>query len=158
MNPYRIVIQKIYPGKLPVPRSTLKAWAILPLQDLPSASLTLRLVSNDDMQHLNHTYRHQPTPTNILAFPSQLPPDLPQKHPFLGDLVIAPDVLHAEYTHFCNRLDAHWAHILIHGILHLRGYTHETPADTARMQAQEAHWLAQLQFPHPHLMEHSHLA
>lgn len=157
MNPYRIDIQSAYPDKLPFSKATLKSWALLPLQTRPSAMLTLRFVSNEEILTLNTRYRHKPNPTNVLAFPSHLPSYIKQVRPFLGDLVIAPDVLYQEHLTLDKALDAHWAHIIIHGVLHLLGHTHEEEPQTKHMQQLEKYYLAQLNFPDPYIMEHHHL-
>lgn len=158
MTPYRIDIQVIYPKRLPFSKSQLRTWAILPLNKLSTAELTLRFVSNEESQALNHTYRAKNKPTNVLAFPSQLPEHLVKQHRrFLGDLVIAPDVLFEEHKQLNTSLDAHWAHIILHGILHLLGYDHQNEVDTERMQSLEIQYLRQLDFPNPYTSECSHL-
>lgn len=160
MNPYRIDIQHIYPAALPFKKSLLTTWAALPLRQnhsIPRAELTLRIVSNDEIQALNQTYRHKDKPTNVLAFPSTLPKTLPQRRLFLGDIVIAPDVLFKEHQTLKTELDAHWAHIIIHGVLHLLGYDHQKEEDTKQMQALEIALLEQLHFPNPYLSEHPYL-
>ncbi|MCX7115923.1 MAG: rRNA maturation RNase YbeY [Gammaproteobacteria bacterium] len=157
MTPYLIVIQNAYPKPLPFKQATLKHWAKQPLLSLPHAELTLRFVSNDDIQQLNHTYRQKNAPTNVLAFPSQVPSHLPLPRRLLGDIVVAPDVLEAEHTELHRALDAHWAHIIIHGVLHLLGYQHEKAAETTRMQTLEKTLLHQLNFPNPYATEHAHL-
>ncbi len=156
MTPYLIVIQPIHPKKLPFKHAMLKKWAKQPLLSLPSAELTLRFVSNDDIQQLNHTYRHKNAPTNVLAFPSQVPRHLPLARRLLGDLIVAPDVLYAEHLAQHIALDAHWAHIIIHGVLHLLGYQHEKTAETIQMQTLEKKLLHQLHFPNPYATEHAY--
>jgi probable rRNA maturation factor len=150
VNPYKVDIQSAYPRPLPFPKLTIKTWARLAIQNLPAAELTLRFVSNDEIQTLNHQYRHKNKPTNVLAFPSAIPSHIKQTRPFLGDLVIAPDVLQAEHETLAKPLDAHWAHIIIHGVLHLLGHTHEEAVPTQRMQTLETQYLAQLNFPDPY--------
>lgn len=157
MTLYRIDIQVIYPKRLPFSKSQLRTWAMLPLRTLPTAELTLRFVSNEESQTLNRTYRAKDKPTNVLAFPSQIPKSIKQSRRFLGDLVIASDVLFEEHKQLNTSLDAHWAHIILHGILHLLGYDHQNHLDTECMQSLEIQYLKQLNFPNPYLSECSHL-
>jgi probable rRNA maturation factor len=155
VNPYRVDIQSAYPSSLPFSKAKIKTWALLPLQILPAAELTIRFVEDEEIQILNQQYRNKNAPTNVLAFPSSIPSHIPQPRPFLGDLIVAPDVLFEEHRSLMISLDAHWAHILIHGVLHLLGYTHEKETDTLAMQSLEIKYLAQLHFPNPYLTEHS---
>jgi probable rRNA maturation factor len=77
-----------------------------------------------ESQALNLRYRGKDKPTNVLAFPAELPPEL--ELPLLGDLVICREVVEAEAAAQAKPLDAHWAHMVVHGTLHLVGYDHET--------------------------------
>lgn len=151
---HRIDLQSNYPKPLAFPKNQIKAWALAALANEPASEFTLRWVDNDEMQMLNHQYRNKNAPTNVLAFPSELPAYIKQKRRFLGDIIIAPDVLFAEHLQQERPLDAHWAHIIIHGVLHLLGHTHEEPEPTARMQSLECQYLAQFQFPNPYALEH----
>lgn len=154
MNPYRVDIQSAYKSPLPFSKTAVKTWVLLPLQTLPTAELTIRFVEDEEIQSLNQQYRNKNQPTNVLAFQSSIPSHIVQTRPFLGDLIIAPHVLFEEHLNLKTTLDAHWAHILIHGVLHLLGHTHEDEMDTTNMQALEKQYLAHFNFPDPYLMEH----
>jgi probable rRNA maturation factor len=96
---------------------------------------------------MNHQYRQQNKPTNVLAFPSEIPPQVTLDYPFLGDVIICPAVLHRESMALGKPCEAHWAHIVIHGILHLLGYDHLDDQDACIMQALENKLLVQLGYP-----------
>ena len=103
---------------------------------------------------LNARYRGKDKPTNVLSFPaSPLPaaPSAPAQP--LGDLVICPPVLRAEAREQGKSLRAHWAHLVVHGALHLLGYDHERDADARRMERREIAVLRRLGFPNPYRAE-----
>jgi len=98
-----------------------------------AAELSIRIVDAEESRALNREYRGKDRPTNVLSFPGGplegLPPGEPQ---VLGDLVICAQVVAAEAA--CRRVGDHWAHIIVHGVLHLLGYDHEADADAVRME------------------------
>lgn len=112
--------------------------------------LTIRLVDVDEITFLNTTYRHQPKPTNVLAFPSQLPAGVELEYHFLGDVIICPEILQQESVTLNKSLESHWALIVIHGILHLLGYDHIKDDEAITMQAIEIKLLKQLGFDNPY--------
>ncbi len=79
------------------------------------AELTLRIVDEDEITHLNSMYRKKNKATNVLAFPATYPSDIKLEFPLLGDLVVCPTVLEKESNSLAKPLTAHWAHIVIHG-------------------------------------------
>lgn len=113
------------------------------------AEVSIRIVDAAESQALNRRYRSKDRPTNVLAFPAELPPEL--ELPLLGDLVICREVVEAEATAQRKPLDAHWAHMVVHGTLHLVGYDHETAGEAAAMEALEAEILAELGWPNPYM-------
>jgi len=113
------------------------------------AELSIRIVDAAESQALNRRYRGKDRPTNVLAFPAELPPEL--ELPLLGDLVICREVVEAEAAAQRKPLDAHWAHMVVHGTLHLVGYDHESDDEAATMEAAEAEVLAELGWPDPYL-------
>ena len=115
-----------------------------------SGELTVRIVGAQESAVLNGKYRDKRGPTNVLAFPSDAP-DLPGAELLpLGDLVICAEIVAREAAEQGKPLEAHWAHIVIHGALHLFGYDHETDADAQRMEQRERELLAQLGFSDPY--------
>jgi len=108
----------------------------------------VRLVDIAEMKTLNETYRDKAGPTNVLSFPSDLPDDL--QLPLLGDIVICAPVVRAEAAEQGKNLTAHWAHMTIHGTLHLLGYDHIAEEEAAAMEALESAILKRLDYPCPY--------
>lgn len=110
--------------------------------ELPDTTeLCIQLVTADEMAELNGQYRRQPKPTNVLSFPYDPMPGV--EVPVLGDMAICPAVLTQEAAEQGKSLDEHWAHIVIHGVLHLRGFDHIDDADAEQMETIERTLLAQ---------------
>jgi probable rRNA maturation factor len=111
------------------------------------------VVGPAESRRLNAQYRGRDKPTNVLSFPV---PDLPASGPSddeprpLGDLVICPQVLRTEAREQKKSLKAHWAHLVVHGSLHLIGYDHERDADASRMERREIAVLRRLGFANPY--------
>jgi probable rRNA maturation factor len=109
------------------------------------------VVGRTESRRLNARYRGRDKPTNVLSFPvAELPAAPPGPARPLGDLVICPEVLRAEAREQHKSLRAHWAHLVVHGTLHLAGYDHERPADANRMERREIAVLRRLGFPNPY--------
>lgn len=134
------------------------ACAKLPLLEREqSAELTIRLVEMEEIIHLNSTYRKQNKATNVLAFPSNLPKEIELPYRLLGDVVICPEVVQKECLEQ-NKLDTeHWAHLVIHGVLHLLGYDHIREEDFKVMQALEIKLLARLGVSNPYILTEEEL-
>ena len=151
---YHIDLQHACSIPVPVSDELLISWAELPLSDhLLAAELTLRLVDEEEISDLNYRYRQQDKPTNVLAFPSNIPDNIELDFPLLGDLIICPAVLARECLELERTVEAHWAHIVIHGVLHLLGYDHINDSDTEIMQSLETKLLATLGFSDPYQLE-----
>lgn len=148
---FHIDIQHAADALIPFSDETITQWALLALsQEQASGELTIRLVNEKEITELNHTYRMKNNPTNVLAFPANLPDDVKLDSPFFGDVIICPTVLKKESEAYSNSLEAHWAHIVIHGVLHLLGYDHITDEDASIMQPIESKLLIQLGFSDPY--------
>ncbi len=114
-------------------RADIAAWASTALgRRAVGRELGVRVVGRAESRRLNARYRGRDKPTNVLSFPAA---ELPGPARPLGDLVICPDVLRAEAQEQRKSLRAHWAHLVVHGALHLVGYDHENPGDATRMDA-----------------------
>ena len=124
-------------------------WVGLALGAGTDRELTIRLVDEDEGRTLNHTYRGKDYATNVLSFPADLPPELDL--PLLGDLVVCVPVVAREATEQDKALHAHWAHMVIHGCLHLLGYDHIDESDADEMETLERELLAQLSIADPYL-------
>ncbi|GAB3316078.1 rRNA maturation RNAse YbeY [Haliea atlantica] len=112
------------------------------------SELCLRLVDETEMTALNSTWRGKAGPTNVLSFPADLPPELAL--PLLGDIVICSPVVAREAAAQGKPARAHWAHLLVHGCLHLLGHDHIDPEEARAMEALETRLLATLGFPCPY--------
>jgi probable rRNA maturation factor len=100
------------------------------------------------MRELNARYRHGDYATNVLSFPAELPAGVDL--PLLGDIVVCAPVVNREAAAQRKAPRAHWAHMLVHGTLHLLGHDHERAREAARMEALEKRVLAGLKFPDPY--------
>ncbi len=128
----------------------LRTWAEHALGKRLRGELTLRIVDEAESATLNSRYRGKRGPTNVLSFSIDPPPAaLRNELRPLGDLVICAAVVQREAREQGKAPAAHWAHMVIHGVLHLKGYDHEARADAARMEARERKLLAALGFPDP---------
>lgn len=105
--------------------------------------ITLRIVDEAESQSLNYEFRNKDKPTNVLAFPYDM-------SGYLGDLVVCAPVVSNEAQEQDKELVAHWAHLLIHGTLHLQGYDHMDESERLVMEALEIKLLKQLGFPNPY--------
>ncbi|HEY5718477.1 MAG TPA: rRNA maturation RNase YbeY [Motiliproteus sp.] len=113
-----------------------------------SVELTIRIVDRTESQQLNHSYRGKDYPTNVLSFPFEVPEGIELN--LLGDLVICAPVVVAEATEQNKPLAHHWAHMVIHGTLHLLGYDHIDEQEAEEMEALETRLLSQLNIPAPY--------
>ena len=113
--------------------------------------LTVRIVDEAEMAELNARYRHKTGPTNILSFPFEAPPGVELN--LLGDLVIAAPVVQREAREQGKTETAHWAHMIVHGTLHLLGYDHQEPAEAEDMEAREIRILQQLGYSNPYILD-----
>lgn len=151
---YHIDIQHACDEVLPVTDETLSQWVTATLLlHLDSAELTLRFVDVEEMTQLNHSYRKKNKETNVLAFPAAHPAHIELEYPLLGDVIICPGVLKQESQNLDTPLIAHWAHIVIHGVLHLLDYDHIKDDDAIKMQAVEIQLLAEFGFDNPYKTE-----
>lgn len=131
---------------------TIAQWAAAALgRRARGAELAVRVVGPAESRRLNARFRGRDKPTNVLSFPSPLLPAPVRDVPLpLGDLVICPKVLESEAREQGKTLRAHWAHLVVHGVLHLVGYDHEREADARRMERREIDVLRRLGFPNPY--------
>lgn len=129
----------------------ISRWASLAYRGEDPTEVTLRVVDAEESQDLNTRYRGKAKPTNVLSFPFEAPAGITV--PLLGDLVICADVVAREAAEQDKPLDMHWAHMVIHGILHLQGYDHETEAEAEIMEGIEIQLLAELGYPNPYQIE-----
>lgn len=114
------------------------------------ATVNVMLVSPEESQSLNAEWREKDYATNVLSFPFELPEGLETANTMLGDLVICPAVLLKESTEQNKSVSEHFAHLLVHGLLHLQGYDHENDAEAEEMERLEIELLARAGFQNPY--------
>ena len=140
-----------YASRSPAPsRAAIGRWARAALGGWrrSSVSVGVRVVNNAESARLNMRYRGRRRPTNVLAFPFAPPPGV--RADTLGDLVICAPVVNREALAQGKAVAAHWAHMVVHGIMHLRGYRHDTRGEAAAMERRETAILRRLGFPDPY--------
>ncbi|MCP1416938.1 putative rRNA maturation factor [Pseudomonas laurylsulfativorans] len=127
-----------------------RQWCELALRQRSADSeMTIRLVDEAEGRELNHTWRQKDYATNVLSFPADVPDEF-LDIPLLGDLVVCVAVVEREAAEQGKALNAHWAHLVIHGCLHLLGYDHIDDEEAEEMEALERTLLAELGFPDPY--------
>ena len=114
------------------------------------ARLSLRILDEEESADLNGRYRGKAGPTNVLSFPFEAPPGLPNPLSLIGDLAICAPVVEREAVEQGKSLEAHWAHMIVHGILHLLGHDHLDEVEAQEMEALETRILEELGFPAPY--------
>jgi probable rRNA maturation factor len=112
------------------------------------AELVVRIVNAAESAALNETYRHKQGPTNVLSFPFEAP--APIETDLLGDIVICAPVVVQEAATQNKAVQAHWAHMVIHGVLHLLGYDHQEDSQAKQMEILETRILTGLGYPAPY--------
>lgn len=145
----RLTVQRASRAR-PLPgTAALARWAraALPARERGIAEITVRLVDTRESAALNSRYRGKRGATNVLSFAHEPPPGQPG---LAGDLVICAPLVAREADAQDKRVRAHWAHLVVHGILHLRGYDHVHEADAKVMEALEIRVLKQLGYPNPY--------
>ena len=143
----------------------LRSWVDLALQQVSQKtrqadSLVIRVVDEAESQQLNNTYRHKNKPTNVLSFPfealdlngqtAEFSAELAQQAAHLGDLVLCEPVIMQEAQEQQKSPKAHWAHMVVHGTLHLLGYDHLNEADADIMESLEVKILHELGLQNPY--------
>lgn len=117
----------------------------------PQAEVTVRLVDEQESRELNRDYRGKDKPTNVLSFPFEAPPGI--ELDLLGDLIICRQVVEREASEQDKPLKAHWAHMVVHGSLHLLGYDHIEDDQAEEMESLESEIMQGIGFNDPYLAE-----
>ncbi|MDH5387584.1 MAG: rRNA maturation RNase YbeY [Gammaproteobacteria bacterium] len=109
---------------------------------------SLQIVDSNEMQKLNKNYRGKDKPTNVLSFPMELPEEVGVN--ILGDLALCDEVIEAEAKQQAKTSEAHWAHMIVHGMLHLQAYDHIEDDEAEVMEAKEIEIMKNLGFENPY--------
>lgn len=134
----------------------ITSWARYAVQqtktDNMPVELNVRLVDIEESAELNQSYRNKEGATNVLSFPFDTPPGYPDSFytRLLGDIVICAPVVAKEAKTQHKPLHSHWAHMVIHGVLHLLGYDHQQDEEATRMETQETELLAHFKITNPY--------
>jgi len=144
-------VQLACEGELPN-NEQFQQWTSAALKHIPEdCELSIRLVENEESAELNSTYRGKAGPTNVLSFPFDSP--VPMEPRLLGDLVICRPKVEIEAKEQQKILDHHWAHLVVHGCLHLLGYDHIKDDEAELMEALEIEILQGLDIDNPYQEE-----
>lgn len=143
-------LQIAYEGQVPE-HALFQKWAEAALQEevTEDCELSIRLVAIEESAELNKTYRGKTGPTNVLSFPFDSPILMEPK--LLGDLVICVPTVEKEAVEQAKQLEHHWAHLVVHGCLHLLGYDHIENDEAEEMEAFEIEILQTLAIDNPYL-------
>ena len=126
----------------------LQQWSQLAWQSDEPTEVTIRVVDEPEMQALNCQYRGNDKPTNVLSFPFEAPAGI--HIPLAGDLVICAPIVAQEAREQYKDIEAHWAHMVIHGMLHLQNYDHIDELEAEEMEGLEIRLLAQIGIANPY--------
>ncbi len=133
-------LQVVANGEGIPPASAFRIWSQAAMKDASDdVELAIRVVDEQEGRSINHEYRDRDYATNVLSFSFEPPEGVPAEalgH-HLGDLVICAPVVEREAKEQGKPLAAHWAHMVVHGVLHLRGFDHETDEEAQRMEDME---------------------
>jgi len=145
----RVTLQRGTRGAWIPGRALLRRWAGAALgRGGRNCELAVLVVGATRGRALNRRYRQRDHATNVLSFPAL--PGLAARPRPLGDLVLCPSVIEREAAEQGKSLRAHWAHLVVHGVLHLAGFDHEHDADARRMERREIRVLRALGVPNPY--------
>jgi probable rRNA maturation factor len=149
----QIEVQVVFSSPGQPDKTQIQQWIDAALQDYDKdAEIVVRIVDVHESAQLNKQYRHKPGPTNILSFPADIPEGIGLN--LLGDLVVCAPVVEREALEQQKLLTHHWAHIIIHGVLHLLGYDHIEEAEAEVMESLEIKILQTLNISNPYLQAH----
>lgn len=129
----------------------IQRWIETVLTNYPKkqdAILSVCIVTAQTIQDLNLKYRNKNKPTNVLSFPSKLPPAIQIRH--LGDMILCAQIINQEALEQSKASADHWAHMVVHGTLHLLGYDHQREEEAQLMESLEVKLLKTLGVQNPY--------
>jgi probable rRNA maturation factor len=152
---HNIAIQRVFKSPGQPDRRQIVKWIDTALEESgQSYSCAIRIVDEQESAELNGQYRHKQGPTNVLSFPFEWPEGLEisaSEGVLLGDLVICAPVVEREASEQHKRLTDHWAHMIVHGLLHLLGYDHIEEEEAEEMETKEIAILNKLHIQNPYI-------
>lgn len=132
----------------PPSEQQIQLWATKALGDNAENRICIKVIDNSEMLDLNSKYRNKHYTTNVLSFPCNIPKELNDN--YLGDIALCAPVIKQQAIEQQKSYEAHFAHLVIHGVLHLLGYDHQQTADAKVMESMEIKLLNQLGYPNPY--------
>lgn len=144
MPKLKLTLQIATNSSLVPTKRQFKTWAKMTLR--VDTEVTIRIVDSEEARMFNSTYRGKDYAANVLTFPLSEDPHL------LGDIVICAPIVEAEAKAQNKSIEAHYAHLTVHGVLHLHGYDHEFDEQAALMESIEVTTLQNLGYPNPYLI------
>lgn len=148
-NQPKVIIQRASKTTQIPTNAMIKNWVNLALNSSPkNVEISIKIVDPEESASLNKQYRHKKGATNVLSFPMSVKTE---DLDFLGDLVICAQIVKNEAIQQGKSVEAHWAHIIIHGILHLLGHTHDQEESMRKMEALEVNLLSQINICNPYI-------
>lgn len=146
----QIEIQAVFSSPSQPNEEQIQRWVDAALQGYTQdTEIVVRIIDEQESAHLNGQYRHKQGPTNILSFPVEIPEGIELN--LLGDLVVCAPVVEREAREQQKLLTHHWAHIIVHGVLHLLGYNHIEDDEAEVMENREIDILKTLNISNPYL-------
>jgi probable rRNA maturation factor len=146
----QIEVQVVFSSPGQPDKTQIQQWVDAALQyHDKDTEIVVRIVDVHESAQLNKQYRHKPGPTNVLSFPIEVPEGIELN--LLGDLVVCAPVVEREAIEQQKLLTHHWAHIIIHGVLHLLGYDHIKDDEAEVMESLEIKILQTLNISNPYL-------
>ena len=148
----QIEIQTIFKSNGQPDQEQIQRWVDAALEGFNQGTeIVVRIVDEEESAELNQQYRHKKGPTNILSFPVEVPEGIELN--LLGDLVICAPILEKEALEQHKALTDHWAHIIVHGVLHLLGYDHIDDDEAELMESKEITILNKLNIKNPYIQD-----
>jgi probable rRNA maturation factor len=148
VNALTVDYQNVFKGSGVPEKALFQTWAQAAWLGEEASEVTIRIVDIAESQALNREYRNKDKPTNVLSFPFEAPAGITV--PLAGDLVICAPIVENEASEQHKNVVAHWAHMVVHGMLHLQGYDHIQDSEAEVMESLEVRLLAQLGFGNPY--------
>ena len=143
-----VEVQRAFESSAIPSNEQFQAWAAV-VATKSDQVISIRIVDEDEITKLNEKYRKKSATTNVLAFPAEIPAGVDL--PFIGDIVMCAPIVAKQAAEQGKSPASHWAHMTLHGILHLQGYDHIDAADAEIMESLEVQLMHKLGFANPYV-------